>query len=120
MTMTSAGALARAFAADGPPNPPPTMTILGRTPDEAKGDMPGSIKGLARAPRRRRESLLKNISSAYGRSHPEPKKRPVSVLHAAVRHLGALMDHTVSHNAFNVLFILSFFATFAVMMVRFA
>ena len=30
------------------------------------------------------------------------------------------MDHTVSHNAFNVLFILSFFATFAVMMVRFA
>jgi len=30
------------------------------------------------------------------------------------------MDHTVSHNAFNVLFILSFFATFAMIMVRFA
>jgi hypothetical protein len=30
------------------------------------------------------------------------------------------MDHTVSHNSFNVLFILSFFATFAVMMLRFA
>jgi hypothetical protein len=30
------------------------------------------------------------------------------------------MDHTVSHNAFNVLFILSFLATFAVMMLRFA
>jgi hypothetical protein len=32
---------------------------------------------------------------------------------------GAFMEHASSHNAFNVLFTLAFFATFALMIVRF-
>jgi hypothetical protein len=45
--------------------------------------------------------------------------RPVSVIQATRRTFGGFMDHASSHNAFNVLFTLAFFATFALMIVRF-
>lgn len=50
---------------------------------------------------------------------PATSERPVSVVQATCPILEAFVDQSLSHNAFNVLFTLAFFATFALMIVRF-
>jgi hypothetical protein len=67
---------------------------------------------------------IRKIALPYGnivRERPANSPRggkPSRKRHSG-RPWGAFMDHASSHNAFNVLFTLAFFATFALMIVRF-
>jgi hypothetical protein len=51
----------------------------------------------------------KGLNFAHAMDHSDPGKR-----------MEAFVEHASGHNSFNVLFVLSFFASLAVVMIRFA
>src|ERR1700683_1803956 len=102
------------------------MTILGRALADGNEDIWRARDCLTTAgydARRNQEGKNRAFFEIVARKRRESvhrmPNRPVSVIQATRRTFGGFMDHASSHNAFNVLFTLAFFAAFALMIVRF-